>query len=820
MSNRSFSTLYPRKKARRRGTARLFVLGAAFAASTATGGGLGARLHAAAGVARDAQNQGAGEDQSADAAPIEFAIPPGPLAEALAAFERITRFRVVLGDPAIATLYSPGVGGTKSVRQALEALLTGTSVGYRFTAANVVTLDVRAAGEFVAVTGERGRMTSPRFTEPLRDIPQTITVVPSSVIEAQGATTLRDVLRNVTGISIQAGEGGVPAGDNLSIRGFNARTDFFIDGVRDVGGYSRDPFNVEQVEVVKGPSSSIAGRGSTGGMINMATKSPHMAASRHVSVGIGSSDYKRGTLDVNQPIGVIDGAAFRFNAMWNDADTPGRDAVTNERWGIAPSLAFGLGTPTRVAVDYTHLGQENVPDYGIPWVPNTNVPLRAYADSAPPVSLSNFYGLTSRDYEETETDVATGRVEQDFGAAASLRSIVRLGRTRRDSLITAPRFESNASTAIRRTDWKSRDQSDAIVASQTDVTSRFRTGPIGHTVSTGLEVSRETSENWSRSEEGAISPSTDLFAPDFSTPYQSRLVRNGAVTEATADSAAIFAFDTVELGRRFEVNAGLRWDRFALDYRTVDAAGQETMLQRADRMVSWRGGAVYKPRQNGSVYVGVGTSLNPSTEGLSLSTATASLEPETTRSMEAGTKWDLFAGRLAVNTAAFRTTKINARTPGINAGDPPTVLEGEHTVDGIELGANGSVSARWQVFGGYTFMDSEITRSNNAAEVGKEFGNTPNHSLSLWSTYRLPRGIEVGGGAQYVGDRFNGNTGARTAPGYWVADAMAAYRVSDQLSLRVNGINVTNERYIDRIGGGHFVPGRGRSVMLTADLGF
>jgi catecholate siderophore receptor len=488
--------------------------------------------------------------------------------------------------------------------------------------------------------------------------------------------------------------------------------------------------------------------------------------------------------------------------------------------GLAPSVAFGVGTPTRVVVDYAHLDQQNLPDYGIPWVPNTNVPLRAYADQAPPVDFGNFYGLTSRDYEDTRTDVGTARVERDFGTALSLRSIMRAGRTMRDSLITAPRFESNASTEIRRTDWKSRDQSDGIVASQTDVTSRFQTGSVSHAVVTGLELARETSENWNRIEQGAVPPTTDLFAPDSNTPYASRLVRNGAVNDATAHSVALFAFDTVQLSPRVELTGGLRWDRFALDYRTVDASSLETTLERTDDMVSWRGGAVYKPRPNGSLYVGVGTSLNPSTEGLSLSAATALLQPEKTRSVEAGTKWDLLGGRLGLNTAVFNTTKANARTPGINPGDPPTVLQGEHRVSGVEFGANGSVTDGWQVFGGYTFMDSEITRSNNAAEVGKEFGNTPRHSLSVWTSYTLPAGVQVGGGAQYVGDRFNNNTGARTAPAYWVVDAMAAYRVTEELTLRVNGLNIADERFIDRVGGGHFIPGSGRSVMLTADVGF
>src|SRR5688500_8540959 len=490
MQNRSFRTLERRRKPRRRGTARLFVLSAALAAATAETVTT-ATLHAAGlRIANGKPANVTEAEEAQDGQTLRFTIPARPLTDVEAAFERQTQDKVMLTKSAIAMNQSTGVTGTLTKRQALGELLAGTSVAFTFTGRNAVNLELRAGGEFVAVTGEGPAMTSRKFTEPLRDIPQTITVVPASVIESQGATTLRDVLRNVTGISIQAGEGGVPAGDNLSIRGFSARTDFFIDGVRDVGGYTRDPFNVEQVEVVKGPSSSIAGRGSTGGMINLATKTPNLGTSRGASIGIGSSNHKRGTLDVNQPLAGLDGAAFRLNAMWTDANSPGRDAVKNGRWGVAPSLAFGIGTPTRIMADYSHLDQQNVPDYGIPWVPAANVPLAAYADSAPPVSFSNFYGLTARDYENTDTDVATGRVEHDFGAATTLRSIVRFGRTRRDSLITAPRFESNGSTAIRRTDWKSRDQADAIAASQTDVTSRFRTGPIAHTVSTGVELSR------------------------------------------------------------------------------------------------------------------------------------------------------------------------------------------------------------------------------------------------------------------------------------------------------------------------------------------
>jgi catecholate siderophore receptor len=269
-----------------------------------------------------------------------------------------------------------------------------------------------------------------------------------------------------------------------------------------------------------------------------------------------------------------------------------------------------------------------------------------------------------------------------------------------------------------------------------------------------------------------------------------------------------------------QISGGVRFDRFALDYLTRNAAGEGTRLDRVDTMLSWRSGVVFKPRPEASIYAGAGTSMNPSTEGLSLTTSTVALEPERTRSVEAGTKWDALGGRLALNAAVFHTAKTNARTPGINPGDPPTVLQGEHIVRGVELGASGNVTSRWQLFGSYTFMNSEITRSNNAAEVGKEFANTPDHSASVWTTYRMPRGIEIGGGAQYVGDRFNNNSGARVAPAYWLLDAMAAYRISEQLTLRLNGLNLADEQYIDRVGGGHFIPGPSRSVMLTADVGF
>ena len=672
---------------------------------------------------------------------------------------------------------------------------------------------------------------SPKYTEPLLDIPQSITVIPQAVIQEQGATTLRDILRNVPGISMQAGEGGVPAGDNLSIRGFNARTDLFADGVRDFGGYSRDPFNVQQVEVAKGPASSTTGRGSTGGSVNLVSKTPGLDPFYTSSLGIGTDDYFRGTMDVNQPLAPkrkdwLGGTSLRLNALWHENDTPDRDAVTNERWGVAPSLAFGLGTPTRLTFSYFHLEQDNVPDYGIPWVPaNTNALLAAYSDKAPPVDYSNFYGITARDYEKTDTDMGTVLIEHDLNDSLKLRDQFRYGVNDRDSVITAPRFvNANTSTTINR-QLQSRDQKDTILANQLDLTAHLETGKISHDLVTGFEYDHETSENYARVQSPAnATPTTDLFNPNPGDPFNGTINRTGVKADSTADTYSLYAFDTMKLGEKWELTGGLRWDYFTVDYaNTTNGVGPT--LSNADDMLSWRTALIFKPAEQGSIYLGAGTSFNPSAEGLTLSTAANAANnlntpPEESRTIELGAKWEFFQRRLMLTTAIFWTDKYNARTEDPTDPTDVVVLNGEQRVYGVEFTAAGRITDKWQVFGGYTWMHSEITESENAAEIGNELANTPAHSFSLWTTYSLPFGFEIGGGAQYRGDVYSSNANTRQADGYWLFDAMVSYRVNKHLTVQLNGYNLADEEYIGSVGGGHFIPGAGPSAVLSANLTF
>jgi catecholate siderophore receptor len=751
-----------------------------------------------------------------------FDLPPGPLGEALDAFEKVTGLEVEAKQETIRTLATQGVHGLFTADQALRELLAGTGVTYRFTGARTVTLELSAVAETIEVTAPSiPAPASPKLTEPLRDTPQTITVVPQQIIQEQNATTLRDVLRNVTGISIQAGEGGggIP-GDNLSIRGFSATNDIFVDGIRDFGAYSRDPFNLEQVEVSKGPASLYTGHGSTGGAVNLVSKTPRLEASHSATLGGGTDSYGRVTVDVNQPLAGIAGAALRLNGMWTNADTPGRDEVYNRRWGVAPSLALGLGTATRTTLSYLRLDQDNLPEYGIPWVPATNQPLAQYANQPAPVSFDNFYGLVDRDYEKTVTDIATAAVDHDFSDALTLRSVLRWGESKRDSVITAPRFVSDTGTDLRR-QLQSRDLDNDILAQQNNLTAHFETGSLAHAFTAGTELSRETGTNYARS--GPEAPFADLFHPDPHAPYAGPIVRTGAYTESTAKTAALYAGDTVKLSERWEVTGGLRWDRFDVDYKSVAVDGVATPFTRTDSMLSWKAGVVNKVRPNGSVYFSAGTSFNPSAEGstgLSLSASTADLKPEENRGYELGTKWDFPQTRLSMTAAVFQTDKTNAKTPGVNPGDPPTVLDGVQRIRGMELGVSGNLTDRWSAFFGYTYLNSRIVRSNTPAEVGNELANAPEHSGSLWTTYRLGHGFELGGGVQYVGDRLNSTTTRRLAPAYTLLDLTAAHELNSLLTLRLNVYNLTDKRYIDRVGGGHFIPGAGRSATLTAAFNF
>lgn len=683
----------------------------------------------------------------------------------------------------------------------------------------------------IVVTGERYRINTLNSRLPdVRDAPQSISIIPREIIEQQSASTLRDVLRNVSGISMAAGEGGGgPAGDNLTLRGFGARNDIFVDGIRDFASYTRDTFNVEQVEVVKGPASAQTGRGSTGGYINLFSKQPQLQSFVSGTVGVGVPQFLRTTADLNiggQDLGLGGGTAARVNLMYHNADTPGRGHVDTKRLGIAPSIAVGLGTSTRAILSYVRLQQENQPDYGIPFVPNTNDALPEYRERPAPVDYDNYYGLVRRDYEETVSNIATFALEHDLTDSVRVANTTRYGYATRDSIYSAPRFAtlpgSTRTGLMVNPQTQSRDTVDKVLFNQTNLFAKFDTGGIRHDLVAGLEIADEKSRNQLRTVTDGTS--TDIFNPDPKRPWNGTIAdRPGEVVRASAESAAAYLFDTIHLNEQFLVSGGVRWERYKSEFRPAPSQISATVgnIERTDKTITWRAGATYKPVQGLSLYAGAGTSVNPSIENMTQTTPTlavGALKPERSRTYEVGAKWDTLRGRLLLTSALFRTEKTNARTPGL-AGEAPTVLDGEQKVDGFEVTAIGRITRGWQIIGSYTYLDSEVVKSNTPSEVGNRLTNVPTHSASLWSTYKLRSGIEFGGGVRYVGTRYTSVANTRRIDDYLVADATAAYEFRPRTTLRLNVFNLFDKRYIDQVGGGHFVPGPSRSAIATLAFG-
>ncbi len=685
------------------------------------------------------------------------------------------------------------------------------------------------------------RLQSPKYTEPLRDVPQTITVIPKSVIQDRGAFSLRDVLRNTPGISMQVGEGstGGPGGDLLSIRGMSAATDWFMDGVRDYGLYSRDPFNVEGVEVTKGPTSAYAGRGVSGGAINTVSKMAHLGRDNLSTFSYGTSNLYRGTVDVNEQLG--EHSALRLNGLYHSSDTPGRDEVNQERWGIAGSLAFGLGTDTRLTLNYQHINENNLPDWGLPFVNGAAAGVLGGPGTPPPVSFDNFYGNLGTDYEDVQQDSFTAIFEHDFSKNVRLRNVTRYSRTHLESITTAPRFlpapvaPPATITTITRELQQYRLTNEAIV-NQTNLNVDFNTGLLKHAVVAGLELSWE--RQLTARAAAANNSRTDLFNPGASV--------GGAVggmpalpgdAEAHLDTIAVYLFDTVNITKFFELSFGARYDHIEAEGR---AAGGAPSVSNSDDMLSWKAALVFKPVEYGSIYFGYGTSKRAvldavSAAGLGAAVlpggslpvgALGAFNPEETRAYELGTKWDLFKERLSLTAALFRMEKSNAliRNPGSGA---IVGTGGEQVVDGIELGLAGNLTKHWKVFAGYAWMAGRVT--NNGAQPTGKLANLPESSGNLWTTYSLLEDrLQLGLGLQFMDRVHLGRTNSAlnnstpVASAYLLWDAMVSYRFTKNFSLRLNIYNLTDERYIDRSGGSYnqFTPGAGRSAALTASIKF
>ena len=672
-----------------------------------------------------------------------------------------------------------GIGATREcLRSARGRLLAGSALG-------VVWAGVAFAGESTSVAPApeqvliQGQLPGAynvevpslsKLTEPLVDTPQSVQVISNSLLKDEAVTNLNDALRNVPGISLGAGEFSWQ-GNNPTIRGFAARSDIFLDGLRDFGNYYRDPFNLQQIEVLEGPSSVLFGRGSTGGVINQVSKVPVSDGFVEGTLVGGTDLTRRATVDLDAPVTALGSdTAFRLDAMVHAQDVSGRDAAKQSRFGFAPSLALGLGTPTRLLVSFFDQTANDVPDYGVPWL--GTVPA--------PVPRQNFYGVKS-DFLKTGTDIGTIRIEHDVNADLTLRNVMRYAYYTREYRISEPIISAPAGTPLSQIPvnlniW-SGNGIETMAWDQVEATAVFDTGQLSHTLVAGLEGGRESSAPEFENSSGV--PSVPLLSPDPNRAFVAASTYPRLTGNTIAWSFAPYALDTIKWGDHLEITGGIRWDYFATHYRatrySATLPGTITGMDdvpRVDTQPNYRAAIVYKPATNGSIYADFGTSFDPSAESLSqitsgrsLAISNADLAPEKNRTIDFGSKWDVLGGRLSLTGSVFREQKLNAREPDPN--NPGfNMLAGTQQVDGVSVGVSGHLTENWQIVAGYTYLDGKVTRSEpGAAPAGASLPNTPKNSLNFFTEYRLGGGFEIGGGGQYESSRLAQNTPPlRTVP--------------------------------------------------------
>jgi catecholate siderophore receptor len=673
--------------------------------------------------------------------------------------------------------------------------------------------------EQVIVTGI-GSLLDDKLPADLQDTPQSVTVVSAKVMAEQATTRLEDALKNVPGITLNAGEGAA-RGDTVNLRGFSAFNDFFLDGARDAAVYTRDSFDLDSVEVVKGPSAILFGRGSTGGAINQVSKAPTLTPFASVLADVGTNDEYRVTTDLDVP--VSSSAAFRFNAMGESSEVADRRYVRNQRWGLAPSVGLGIGGDDSLTLAYLHLQDDDVPDAGIPFV-----------DGRPaPVPRDAFFGLAG-DRVTTFDDIGTVRYRHGFNDSVAVIDTLRYANYQFDYDDRMPNFGMDVPTAgtppsdiLVGRDAPASSGLQTNLTNQTDLISHFATGFVSHTLVTGVEFSRQTSNidryvnpfntnnNWI--------PETPLLDPDPNEIAPAEPVSSQQYTSAHSSSAYII--DTLSFSRYLDLIAGVRYDRFSADYlQLTESSGAVLHLQHVDNVGSPRGALIFKPSPLQSYYFSFGTSFDPSAEALSLTTKTANLGPVRAKTYEVGAKVGWAEGALSTTAALFHTEVDNAQT---NDPENPTIttLNGNERVNGLELGATGYVTRQLEILAGYTYLDPRTVWSGTASYIGKVLPNAAHNALNLWAEYELSDAWEVGVGGNWLSHRFADYGESANIPGYVVWNAMASYQVSKSLQVQLNGFNLANRLYYDNsyytsAAENHVIPGAGRTIKLSIRLTF
>ncbi|EGD58710.1 TonB-dependent siderophore receptor [Novosphingobium nitrogenifigens DSM 19370] len=720
------------------------------------------------------------------------------------------------------------------------------------------------------------RLSSSKATADLVDTPRSVTVLTRQLLDDTHSTTLAEALRMVPGITLGAGEGGNPLGDRPFIRGSDSSNAIHIDGLTDIAAQTRETFDVESVEVVKGSDGITNGSGNAAGSINIVSKAPEEHRFVAVEGDVGSAAYRRFTIDVNQPLTSTIG--LRINAMSHDQNVSGRAVTWQRRWGIAPSLTIGMGTPTRVTLDWYHLNTAELPDEGIPYTRAASSLSSGVTEVAPlgtdafatangqtvTRSRDTFYGLANRDFRRTLTDAATVRVAHDLGGGFQLTNATRYSHVNQEYLWTLPDDSKGNvyayGTVSRRVN--SRYSRQTGVVDQLAVNGKFDTGPLKHSLAAAFEY------NWQKSGYGSYyadssrtalplaiacptaTSGTNAICTSASNPnpydqWTGGWVMGSPQTMTLANWTTLSAsvYDTISIGDKWKINLGGRYDHFvthASAALSATSTAQRTWARRQDDLFTYQAGLVYKPRPNGSVYFSTATSviapgsfLAQGSEDNAFVSSTTTIDPSAlkvqhTTSYELGTKWNFFGDGLSVTADIFQTRTTNARTT--DAGGFVSNV-GIKRVRGFEASVSGNVTDKWSLFGGYAHTPSVITDGGYtlvagayvpAASTGRRAPNTPMDSMTLTSQYKITPRFTLGGSAIFNSKVYGGFAYGSNAsvvrgvyvPSYWRFDANASYRPTNHITIKLDALNLTDKLYYDQAYASHYAhQAAGRTII-------
>jgi catecholate siderophore receptor len=684
-----------------------------------------------------------------------------------------------------------------------------------------------------------------RMPGPLKDTPRTVTAITQEVLETTGTTSVREIARSTPGISLGFGEGGNSFGDNIYIRGFKANNDVYTDGVRSPGTGVAETFNTEQVEVTKGPAGTVGGRGTTGGALDIISKSPQDIDFTRIVTTVTDASTVRQTIDTNKVIN--DRVQLRFNGLLQDGAVAGRDVVTDDREGAAMAVRFKATEALILEGNLSYTKIEQTPDWGVPFVNNADLgvvgPVTEYG-----VDRTTFYGVPGRDFQTVEETVGTAKAQYSFGNGLTLTNTLRLSKSTNDYVLTAPsRLIDNDSANPE--DWqvglsfKSWNQETDVIANVLELAGERYFGGANHKFVFGLAASREEIEKRSYSNlssEDYLPPSgqngctVDAINPDPIAEgcWSGEQPQLGTdVTATTVKTTSLYALDTVTLSDRLKVNGGVRVDIYDIE-RSGISGGTAYTLARDDVMFNWNLGTTYALSDRLNVYGAAATSTNPAGQELEagggfyggLDTNGSGLAPEKNTSLELGAKFS-FSPDLLLTAALYQTTKDNAREDIGPRGATVTSDTLKYRIRGLELGVAGKVNDRLSLFGGANFMNSKILESADSDNVGLSVANVAHEQINILATYQVTDKLMLGGRVNYQGAIDLGSTAAngRSLPDAWTFDLLGEYEVADNATLKMGITNVADTIVYDaayRSGTPFTYVAPGREISVSYEMKF